>query len=351
MFQSRDNSWIRILLLPVFIFIYIIPLAFSEEDKQQPINCASMFIENNFPDTITFQTRFTENSVYKDSEEYKKIESIISKMVSFEDNPQNIDSMKYFKTTPILRFHLYTLVTDILKHEKFAYIRWNHNRKYQSFDEFMFEVTQREWFSQRVDKVIADINVRVLNHIRGYYEDEEKGIVDTYGKTLFNMMMLFGKALTLRSDIDKIKVASIQNMLRYEVKKEKLQYTPIDIVVGLYYWFDYNSDKLSTFSKSLLSEDPEVKDKSIETIYNSYSNYNQLQKIALISYLVKDNQLVGAKMQGIAYLLGQYILSHSEDKFDKILVEELIMNNRQLMNRVYIFGVYLSTVESNGDGE
>ena len=327
--------------------MYIIPLAFAEEEKSQPVNCASIFIEKNFPDTISFQTRFTENSVYKDSEEYKKIESIISKMVSFEDNPQNIDSMKYFKTTPILRFHLYTLVTDILRHEKYAFIRWNHNRNYQSFDEFMFEVTQRQWFSQRVDKIIADINVRVLNHIRGYYEDEEKGIVDTYGKTLFNMMMLFGKALTLRSNIEQVKFFGIQSMLGYAVNTEELQYSPIDIVVGLYYWFDYNSDQLSTLSKSLLAEDQEFKDKSIETIYNSYSHYNQLQKVALISYLVKDNQLSGSKLQGIAYLLGQYILSHSEDKFDKILVEELIMNNRQLMNRVYMFGVYLSASESN----
>ena len=349
MSQNRSNSWMYVLVLPGFLFMYLTSLVFAEEEKHPPINCASIFIENNPSLRTSPQSQFTDNPSYKDTDEYKKIEQIITQMVNFEDNPQNIDSMKYFKTTPILRFHLYTLVTDILKNEKFAYIRWNHNRKYQSFDEFMFEVSSRPWFSERVNHVIADINVRVLSYIRGYYEDEEEGIRDDYGRTLSRMVRLFGKALMLRSDIDKIKIASIQSMVGYGVKEEELQYSPIDIVAGLYYWFDYNSDKLPTLSKSLLSEDPEVKDRTIETIYNSYSNYNQLQKIALISYLIKDNQLVGAKMQGIAYLLGQYILSHSSDEFDKILVEELIMNNRQLMNRVYMFGVYLSVIESNGE--
>lgn len=336
MSYDRKNAAVIFFVVVSYIFLQYTPVIFAEED--QPVtSCASIFLDNVFQ-----ESQSQPDLSYKDTEEYKEIESIIADLIRSEPDSLGVDTMSYFKNTPIIRFHLYTIITDILLHEKIGIMRWNHNKKYQSLDELLLNLVEKPWFTNKVDRIVELINQRVLAYIRGFYEDDEQGTIDEYGRSLSQMMSRFGNELTQRSDTGKVRIASFQEMAGYLVRKDEIPYGPLDLVICLYYWFDYNASNMSQLSEKILSEDPEVQDSSIKTIYNSYSKFTRVQKVAFMSYLIKDNQLILGKLQGIAYLLGKYILSHSDNEFDRVLVEALIMNNRQLTNRVYMFGISLA---------
>lgn len=345
MLQGIKRIWkfFFVLISLIHINVYLV-YAIDAQDLEK--SCASIFLDQTFPRGISYYNQDQDQPKYKDSSEFLELKKIISELISFEENSENLGELKFFKSTPNLRYHLFTIVTDILINEKVFVPTWSPQRSYQSFDEFMFDIGEKSWFSETIDKVLKEINDRIIAYIRGYYEDEESGVLDGYGRNLSRMMSCFSSILTKRSDPAIHKISLFQDMVGFGVKKEELVYSPIDLVVGLYYWWDFVSNNMDEVSKHLLDLDSDSTDLSIKTIYNSYSKLNHVQKVALISYLIKDSQLSGAKSQGIAYLLGRYILSCSEDNFDKLMVQELMLNNHQFMNKVYMFALTLSRLES-----
>ena len=310
----------------------------TELQKKDQNQCISMFMERFFPEGIYPLDRPVDRSTYQDNKEFLELKNIIKDLVSFEPEASEMDSLELFKTTPILRFHLFTLVTDILIHEDFSKADWSSSRTYLSFDEFIFKFMEKLWFSNTVTKAIDMIEDRILAYIHGRYEDEELNLPDEYGKTLSHMMLKIGNSLKLRTYPGKFRVYSFQDMLGFDVGKSSIKYTPLDLAAGLYYWFDYNKGNGINIGEKLINTtDPNSQDLSILTLYNSYCTFNHVQKVAFMSYLIKDDQISDGKLQAVAYLLGRYILDHSEDQFDKTLVKEFILNNTQLRTRLSIF--------------
>ncbi len=331
--------------LVVFFIVTSFPsFIFAEETTNTELlnkdqsQCISMFMEKFFPEGIYPLDRPVDRSEYQDSKEFLELKNIIKELVSFEPDAYDVDSLDFFKTTPILRFHFFTLLTDIFIHEDFAKADWSSSRVYLSFDQFMFKFMEKLWFSNTITKAIDMIDERILDYIHGRYEEEELEVPDEYGKNLSYMMIKIGTSLKLRTYPGKFRVYAFQDMLGFDVGKSKIQYTPLDLVAGLYYWFDHNKGSGINIGERLISTvDPSSQDLTILTLYNSFCKFNHIQKVAFMSYLIKDNQIRDGKLQAVAYLLGRYILDHSEDQFDKTLVKELILNNTQLRTRLSIF--------------